>query len=280
MDNRRLNSDEWSQIGLSEEQVERIQQRINNAIPEIEKTVPKTRFEDLLRYLKTSGYVVAGILAAVVFSVSVLHFRPSPNETQGSGTVHAKVAVTVYNYEIYIGILLVLFVWWLFRYAMKRGWIRFTLLKKYPIKSSVVALAGIVAAYTLFVSVPYSVNKDYQGAVYNQHAELKQEAVIIKGQVYRGLFQGDKFIGTVKVGASTYSIETTRTPSPMSAIWHPVQLVPTYPYVALVGATDAQNMTTTIAIIEMSGNFNSIVVESNAIREKYGKEAEFSASTH
>lgn len=141
-------------------------------------------------------------------------------------------------------------------------------------KGCLLVLIAVFAVYVAYICIPYSVNKHYEGAIYQQSKVTKRVPVMLSGKVYRGVFQTNKFIGTVQIDGITYSIETFRSTRSFAILRQSYHQP--YPYVGEVTATNGQNLTTTAAI-GMSGDFNSVLATTDEISRKYGKQAEFRA---
>lgn len=131
--------------------------------------------------------------------------------------------------------------------------------KKYGI-----ALLVLVIAYITFISIPYSVTRHYEGALYQQGKLVKKKVpVTVTGHVYRGVFQTNEFIGTVSVGGTRYSITTSRQ-SRLSSLMAQFQNAPPphYTYTGIATKIVGQSVITT-AMCEMSPHFNAVLVLTN-----------------
>jgi hypothetical protein len=145
---------------------------------------------------------------------------------------------------------------------------RLMLNKKRFWQGGLVIVVVVLLAYTLFISIPYSVSKSYKESIYNGGQVVKTVPVKVTGTVYRGVFKTNEFIGKVEIDGKLYSIDTFRNRRSFGGVRN------AFPYVGVVTGTDNQNSTVTTATIEMSAHFNSVVASTNEISKKYGKAAE------
>lgn len=145
------------------------------------------------------------------------------------------------------------------------------------------SLLILLVAYMVYISVPYAVSKHYEGTVYNtRNKALSHLPVTIQGKVYRGVFQTNEFMGTVKIGRNTYSVHTQRQ-SRMSIlmqtlIYHNPLPFAGYPYMGIVMRIDRQQSAVTSAFIQMSGHFNTMTASTHAISKTYGAQAFYRAT--
>lgn len=135
-------------------------------------------------------------------------------------------------------------------------------------QGGLVMVVVALLAYTMFISIPYSISKSYKESIYNDGQVIKTVPVKVNGKVYRGVFKTNEFIGEVEIDGKTYAIDTYRTQRSFWGVKAP------YPYLGVVTGTDSQNYTVTTAAIEMSPDFNSVVASTDEISKKYGKTAE------
>lgn len=144
-------------------------------------------------------------------------------------------------------------------------------------------LLAVVVAYMVYISVPYAIHKHYVGRVYGSTSPVASPIpVTINGQVYRGVFQTNEFIGTVKIGPNAYTFNTPRQARIPMIIQHLIHPVPPrlsgYPYQGIVMRIDRQQYAVTSALIQMSGHFNTIKAFTRAISNTYGAQAFYRAS--
>ncbi len=145
------------------------------------------------------------------------------------------------------------------------------------------ALLVLVVAYMVWISVPYSVHRHYEGKIYGSTTPVAvQIPVTINGHLYRGVFQTNEFIGTVKIGRNTYSFSTPRQgriPMMIQQLPHPIPpLLSAYPYQGIVMRIDRQQYAVSSALLQMSGHFNTITAFTRAISKTYGTQAFYRAA--
>ena len=136
------------------------------------------------------------------------------------------------------------------------------------------AIITLATGYTAFTSIPYTITKRYQGAIYLGNHVVKKVPVSLIGKVYRGVFRSNEFIGTVHIGGAHYVIQTPRQARTFS---HENVKVP-YPYLGMDSAV-IDNRTEITASIGLSAHFDTIAASTSAISKEYGKRAELFAST-
>lgn len=148
-------------------------------------------------------------------------------------------------------------------------------------KRLLVIAAGLVVclAYGLFTNIPYPLVRHYEGTVSGSHGTLRSLPVTVRGQVYRGIFTSDQFVGQVTIGRRTYGVSTlrqSRLSQLVSRIQNPQESPPAYPYVAILERV-YHNYSVAYATIEMSGNFHSVIGSTHALTTRYGPAAGFNA---
>lgn len=136
----------------------------------------------------------------------------------------------------------------------------------------------LIAAYVIFITTPVHIHKRYQGAILKQTQMVQEAPIAIDGNLYRGLFNKNEFVGTLRFQGKTYRFTTAQFGgvSPIHLIrLRLASMHSQYPYFGQATATDRHGHAITTMTIFISGNFTDVFGSTLGIENKYGRQAFF-----